>query len=390
MRTLGAIRPVELRYVKDGIRHGVVDLECLTKRYGSEAPAVSDLTLRIEQGELLALLGPSGCGKTTTLRLIAGLVQPTAGRIKLDNVDITDWPSHRRDMGVVFQNYALFPHLDVGQNIAFGLEMRNAPRGDAKKRVADALSMVRLDGYEKRGIRELSGGQQQRVALARALVIRPKVLLLDEPLSNLDAALREELRQEIRDIQQQLGITTIFVTHDQSEALSMADRIGVMRRGRVAQVGNPSEIYEHPADPFVAAFVGRINSFTGTAQPGQPAVAKLDAGATCIRLPREYGPGQLLMMMIRPHRIDLRRNGEQHQCGGDNRNLISGRICKTVYVGDVVQYRVETAGLEFLCEMSTRTDPATRFANGDEVTVEWDVNDLLVFDHGEARSQGPS
>ena len=377
--------------MNSGIRHGVVDLECLTKRYGGEPPAVSDLTLRIEQGELLALLGPSGCGKTTTLRLIAGLVQPTAGQIKLDNVDITDWPSHRRDMGVVFQNYALFPHLDVGQNIAFGLEMRNAPRGDAKKRVADVLSMVRLDGYEKRGIRELSGGQQQRVALARALVIRPKVLLLDEPLSNLDAALREELRQEIRDIQQQLGITTIFVTHDQSEALSMADRIGVMKKGRVAQVGNPSEIYERPTDPFVAAFVGRINSFTGTAQSGQPAVAKLDIGATRIRLPREYQPGQLLLMMIRPHRIDLRRvKGEQHQFAAENRNLISGRICKTVYVGDVVQYWVETGGLEFLCEMSTRTDPATRFANGDEVTVEWDVNDLLVFDHREGHGQGPS
>jgi putative spermidine/putrescine transport system ATP-binding protein len=377
--------------VNSGIRHGVVDLECLTKRYGGEPPAVSDLSLRIEQGELLALLGPSGCGKTTTLRLIAGLVQPTAGQIKLDNVDITDWPSHRRDMGVVFQNYALFPHLDVGQNIAFGLEMRNAPRGDAKKRVADALSMVRLDGYEKRGIRELSGGQQQRVALARALVIRPKVLLLDEPLSNLDAALREELRQEIRDIQQQLGITTIFVTHDQSEALSMADRIGVMKKGRVAQVGNPSEIYERPTDPFVAAFVGRINSFTGTAQSGQPAVAELDIGATRIRLPREYEPGQLLLMMIRPHRIDLRRvKGEQHQFPAENRNLISGRICKTVYVGDVVQYRVETAGLEFLCEMSTRTDPATRFTNGDEVTVEWDVNDLLIFDRREGHGQGPS
>jgi putative spermidine/putrescine transport system ATP-binding protein len=377
--------------VNSGIRHGVVDLESLTKRYGGEPPAVSDLTLRIEQGELLALLGPSGCGKTTTLRLIAGLVQPTAGQVKLDNVDITDWPSHRRDMGVVFQNYALFPHLDVGQNIAFGLEMRNAPRGDAKKRVADALSMVRLDGYEKRGIRELSGGQQQRVALARALVIQPKVLLLDEPLSNLDAALREELRQEIRDIQQQLGITTIFVTHDQSEALSMADRIGVMKKGRVAQVGNPSEIYERPTDPFVAAFVGRINSFTGTAQSGQPAVAKLDIGATRIRLPREYEPGQLLLMMIRPHRIDLRRaKGEQHQFAAENRNLISGRICKTVYVGDVVQYRVETAGLEFLCEMSTRTDPATRFVNGDEVTVEWDVNDLLVFDRREGHGQGPS
>ena len=377
--------------MNSGIRHGVVDLECLTKRYGGEPPAVSDLTLRIEQGELLALLGPSGCGKTTTLRLIAGLVQPTAGQIKLDNVDITDLPSHRRDMGVVFQSYALFPHLDVGQNIAFGLEMRNAPRGDAKKRVADALSMVRLNGYEKRSIRELSGGQQQRVALARALVIRPKVLLLDEPLSNLDAALREELRQEIRDIQQQLGITTIFVTHDQSEALSMADRIGVMKKGRVAQVGNPSEIYERPADPFVAAFVGRINSFTGTVQSGQPAVAKLDIGATRIRLPREYQPGQLLLMMIRPHRIDLRRvKGEQRQSAAKNRNLISGRICKTVYVGDVVQYRVEAAGLEFLCEMSTRTDPATRFANGDEVTVEWDLNDLLVFDRSEGHGQAPS
>jgi putative spermidine/putrescine transport system ATP-binding protein len=265
-------------------QHGVVELHRVTKRYGDELPAVSELTLRVRQGELLALLGPSGCGKTTTLRLIAGLLRPSGGRITLDGVDITDWPSHRRDMGVVFQSYALFPHLNVGQNIAFGLEMRRIARREITRMVGDVLSLVRLNDFDNRRTRELSGGQQQRVALARALVIRPKVLLLDEPLSNLDATLREELRHEIRDIQQQLGITTIFVTHDQAEALSMSDRIAVMKQGRFVQIGNPSEIYERPEDPFVAGFIGRINSFAGTVhgcagwRHPRPAAARFRAG----------------------------------------------------------------------------------------------------------------
>jgi putative spermidine/putrescine transport system ATP-binding protein len=372
-------------------RRGVVELERLSKRYGDDAPAVSDLTLRVEQGELLALLGPSGCGKTTTLRLIAGLVEPSGGRIKLDGADITDWPSHRRDMGVVFQSYALFPHLDVGQNIAFGLEMRGVSRRSLAGMVSAALAMVRLEGYEKRRIRELSGGQQQRVALARALVIRPKVLLLDEPLSNLDASLREELRHEIRDIQQQLGMTTVFVTHDQVEALSMADRIAVMKQGRVVQIGGPTEVYEHPKHPFVAGFVGRINSFRATVSSGQPATAKLDIGGGEVQLPRQLAAGQPVLIMIRPHRIGLRRPGsEPHTILDPMRNHMKGRIRKAVYVGDMLQYRIETGGIEFLCERSTRAQSDDAFAIGEEVLVEWTLSDTLVFEQNESLDGGPA
>jgi putative spermidine/putrescine transport system ATP-binding protein len=370
-------------------QHGVVELHRVTKRYGDELLAVSELTLRVRQGELLALLGPSGCGKTTTLRLIAGLLRPSGGRITLDGVDITDWPSHRRDMGVVFQSYALFPHLNVGQNIAFGLEMRRIARREITRMVGDVLSLVRLNDFDNRRTRELSGGQQQRVALARALVIRPKVLLLDEPLSNLDATLREELRHEIRDIQQQLGITTIFVTHDQAEALSMSDRIAVMKQGRFVQIGNPSEIYERPEDPFVAGFIGRINSFVGTVQTGRPCMAALDGG-TRVRLPRDFEPGQSVLIMIRPHRLDLRQaQGEISQTSGVTCNGIKGRVRKVTYVGDVVQYRIETGGPELLCEQGTRTASGTRYAAGNEVLVEWSVADTLVFNREDVSQAAP-
>src|SRR5262245_57438579 len=246
-----------------------LELSHLSKHFGGTV-AVRDVTLDVGDGEFIVLLGPSGCGKTTTLRMIAGFVAPTAGRVRLGGRDVTTLPPWQRNAGMVFQSYALFPHLTVAENVAFGLEMRSMATTEIEPRVKEALRMVRLAGYEQRLPRELSGGQQQRVALARALAIRPDVLLLDEPLSNLDAKLRETVRVEIRELQRQLGITTVMVTHDQEEALIMADRLVVMSDGAVRQVGTQQELYERPADRFVAGFVGRSNLLAGTmAGPGR-------------------------------------------------------------------------------------------------------------------------
>jgi putative spermidine/putrescine transport system ATP-binding protein len=243
-------------------------LENVSKRYG-EHLVVEDLSLKIAQGEFLVLLGPSGCGKTTTLRMIAGFVEPSAGTIKLGGNDVTNLPPWKRNAGLVFQSYALFPHLTVEENVAFGLEMRKVPAAETRARVAEALRLVRLEGFGERLPRQLSGGQQQRVALARALAFHPDVLLLDEPLSNLDAKLRAEVRVEIRELQQKLGLTTVMVTHDQDEALSMADRLAVMAHGVVQQVGTQRDLYERPAGRFVAGFVGRSNFLEGAvAEPG--------------------------------------------------------------------------------------------------------------------------
>jgi putative spermidine/putrescine transport system ATP-binding protein len=233
----------------------------ITKRYGA-VTAVDGVDLEVRDGEFLTLLGPSGCGKTTTLGLIAGFFPPSAGEIYLKGRPVAGLPPFKRDIGVVFQDYALFPHMTAGENVAFGLRMRNVERAEMDARVKEALDLVQLRGLGERRPLELSGGQRQRVALARALVIRPAVLLLDEPLSNLDLKLREEMRVEIAGLQRRLGITTVFVTHDQGEALVMSDRIAVMNAGRIEQLGRPAEIYERPATRFVAQFIGRMNFFT--------------------------------------------------------------------------------------------------------------------------------
>ncbi|MFC0529350.1 ABC transporter ATP-binding protein [Phytohabitans kaempferiae] len=238
-----------------------VELESVSKRFArsGEAAAVDDVNLTIGAGEFFTLLGPSGCGKTTTLRMVAGFYFPSDGHIRFGGKDVTRLAPNKRETGMVFQNYALFPHMTVAQNVAYGLKVRKVGRADAARRVAEALAEVHLDGYGPRRIDQLSGGQQQRVALARALVIRPRMLLLDEPLSNLDAKLREETRAEIRRIQRESGTTSIYVTHDQAEAMAMSDRIAVMRSGQVQQVGTPREVYHQPANAFVARFIGRSN-----------------------------------------------------------------------------------------------------------------------------------
>ncbi|MBL1216650.1 MAG: ABC transporter ATP-binding protein [Planctomycetes bacterium] len=252
-------------------------LEGLRKAYGATL-AVDDVSLRIEAGELFFLLGPSGCGKTTLLRMIAGFVTPTKGRIRLGDVDVTDLPPEKRETGMVFQNYALWPHMSVFDNVAFGLTVRKVSRSQRSERVLEALRIVRMAEYADRKPNELSGGQQQRVALARALVIRPRVLLLDEPLSNLDAKLRMEMRSEIRRICKQTGITTVYVTHDQKEALSMADSVAVLRNGLVVQIGGPREIYDRPTNRFVADFLGETNFVSAE-------VKNADAGRLVLETP---------------------------------------------------------------------------------------------------------
>jgi putative spermidine/putrescine transport system ATP-binding protein len=305
--------------------------------------------------------------------MIAGFVAPTAGRIALNGREIADVPPYRRGMGVVFQNYALFPHLNVAENVIFGLQMARVPKADAQRRVERALALVRLEGYGRRRIRELSGGQQQRVALARALVVEPTVLLLDEPLSNLDAKLREELRQEIRDIQQELGITTLFVTHDQVEALTMSDRIVVLNGGRIEQVGTPEEVYERPASRFVADFIGRANFLNGevvASDDGASEVAFGDAGSVVVAKP--LPSREKVTVMVRPHRMRL--------SPPDGEGGILGSVEDVTYLGDLIQYQISAGGERLVVEQGSRGEGSQRFGVGRRVRVSWDPGAALVFD----------
>jgi putative spermidine/putrescine transport system ATP-binding protein len=361
--------------VPNALNAPFLQLDRLEKRYGAGPPAVASLSLDIARGELLGLLGPSGCGKTTVLRMVAGLTPGNAGRVVVDGRDVTALPPYRRDMGIVFQNYALFPHMDVAANIAFGLQMRRLPRAQVAERVARALDLVRLAGLGHRRPRELSGGQQQRVALARALVIEPQVLLLDEPLSNLDARLRDEMRGEIRDIQQRLGITTIFVTHDQAEALAMCDRIAVMQAGRLEQLATPHDIYEHPASPFVADFVGRINRLDAVRGDD----GALHAGALAMRgAPGAPGP---VTVMIRPHRMAF------GHAANEDWNAWDGVVRRVTYIGDVLQCDVTCGAVPLTVERHTQPGAFTPLA-GEAVSLCWRVSDTLVFPRPAAPQEG--
>ena len=288
-------------------------LEGLRKRFvRTAAAAVDGISLEVGQGELVTLLGPSGCGKTTTLNLIAGFLPPDDGEIRLGGRSVRDLPPFRRDLGIVFQDYALFPHMTVAENVGFGLRMRGVPAREIGDRVSEALAMVQLSGLEARRPLQLSGGQRQRVALVRALVIRPTMLLLDEPLSNLDLKLREEMRSEISALQRRLGIATVFVTHDQGEALTMSDRIAVMRNGRIEQLGTPEDIYERPATRFVAGFIGSINMLPAkveTVEAGGRARLATAAGPVIARLPPGLGAGASAALTVRPERLRIAAEG---------------------------------------------------------------------------------
>jgi putative spermidine/putrescine transport system ATP-binding protein len=282
-----------------------LDLDRVGKEFGPQT-VVDDFSLAVAKGEFVSFLGPSGCGKTTTLQMIAGFLDPSRGAIRLEGRDLTSVPPAKRGLGIVFQSYALFPHMSVAENVAFGLEMRSVPRAERAERVRAALAMVGLAGYEARYPRRMSGGQQQRVALARALVIQPNVLLLDEPLSNLDAKLREDMQIELRQIQRRLGTTTILVTHDQTEAMSLSDRIVVMSHGRIEQIGTPQETYERPASAFVAQFLGKTNDFAASIDR-TTIPARLLAGSWSG--PAPAGVSGPVTLSIRPERIGFGDTG---------------------------------------------------------------------------------
>jgi spermidine/putrescine transport system ATP-binding protein len=336
-----------------------VALEGVSKRFGP-VQAVRDLTLDVHGGEFFSLLGPSGCGKTTTLRLIAGFEEPTAGRILLGGKDVTQTPPHKRPVNTVFQSYALFPHLTVQDNVAFGLRFTNAGKEEKRRRVGEALALVRLEGYERRRPSQLSGGQQQRVALARALVLEPAVLLLDEPLGALDAKLRRALQLELKSIQEAVGITFIYVTHDQEEALTMSDRMAVMSAGLVQQLGTPKKVYEEPETTFVADFLGVSNLMSARSAGGglvRLGDAELVAGRGDLEASGE------VRLTIRPERIEF----EPPDATGANR--LSGVVERVVYLGPSVQLFVRLEQGPTLQATAPSGDSRAAYGEGDAVTV---------------------
>ena len=345
-----------------------LQLDRLSKSYGASV-AVDAVSLDIAQGEMVVLLGPSGCGKTTTLRMVAGFVAASAGDILLDGSSILRLPPYKRDLGLVFQSYALFPHLSVARNIAFGLEMRGVRRPALDARVAEMLRLTRLEPLASRLPRELSGGQQQRVALARALAIEPRVLLLDEPLSNLDAALRGEVGRDIRLLQRTSGLTTIMVTHDQDEAMAMADRLVVMKDGSVQQTGTQEDVYERPATPFVAAFIGRSNMLPGTQANGT-----VHADGATVRLAGEYAGAGPCTLALRPERLSL---GPSAEAGMGS---VAGSVELVSYLGPVREHLIRLGPELRVLVRDTTARASLPIAAGDTVTIRWDDAAERLFD----------
>jgi spermidine/putrescine transport system ATP-binding protein len=357
---------------------GDIQLIELSKRF-ADVTAVDCLDLHIAAGEFFSLLGPSGCGKTTTLRMIAGFEQPSEGRILLDGGDVAYTPPHKRNVNTVFQNYALFPHLNVFDNVAFGLRRAKRPKDELRRRVAEALELVRLTGFERRKSSQLSGGQQQRVALARALVLNPAVLLLDEPLGALDAKLRKALQIELKTLQQEVGITFLYVTHDQEEALTMSDRLAVMNGGRVEQIGAPQDVYEDPETLFVADFLGVSNLMDATGRGSVDGRCRVRIGR--FELDAGGGPSDVLgpaKLVIRPERVEL----EPHEAdSGPNR--LPGMVERVVYVGSAVRVLVRVATGETLQALVTNTGKELPFEQGTPVQLHLPVDALRVLPAGE-------
>lgn len=354
-----------------------VRLVRLSRHYG-DVTAVRDVDLTVAPGEFLTLLGPSGSGKTTTLMMIAGFVEPSSGDILIGGRSVVDLPPERRNIGVVFQNYALFPHMSVFDNVAFPLRMRRVRREIVRQQVLEALELVQLGGMAERRIQQLSGGQQQRVALARALVFRPPLLLMDEPLGALDRKLREQMQIEIKRIQKTLGLTVIYVTHDQEEALSMSDRVAIMNQGVIHQVGSPIEIYERPATTFVAQFIGESNLLDGIVEGSDPygitiALPSIGVSVRASRCSAE--PGQVVHVLIRPEAIDIYA-GMEATLGDENR--VSGQVLEVVYAGQSIRYLVDVGGCQILVRRPHRPNQPI-IPQGTGVTLTWAPSATLVI-----------
>lgn len=340
-----------------------LELQSLTKQFG-DLVVVDEFNLSVEKGEFICLLGPSGCGKTTTLQMVAGLVQPTAGRVELDGKDITKLRSNKRDLGIVFQSYALFPHMTVAQNVAFGLQMRGVSSSETATRVTEALSLVHLGSFGERYPRELSGGQRQRVALARAIVIRPPIMLLDEPMGALDAKLREEMQIELRALQRRLGITTIMVTHDQAEAMTLADRVILMNGGHVEQMGKPYEMYEKPNGRFSSTFLGRANVLSGLVSGDRFTIADCS-------IPVKVGaPNGKADYIIRPEKIEF----------VSGNSMLTARVNARVFLGNHWLFQVDTP--VGIMHVTCANNSPTTVNEGDQVGLRWDIENAHLVSQG--------
>ncbi len=352
---------------------GSVVLERVTKRYG-DVLAVDDLSLAVAPGEFLSLLGPSGCGKTTTLRMLAGFEEPDRGSIRISGANVVGVPPYKRNVNTVFQAYALFPHMTVAENVAYGLQQRRVPKAEIRVRVSEALAMVQMRSFADRKPTQLSGGQQQRIALARALINRPAVLLLDEPLGALDRQLREEMQLELKLLQSRLGITFVFVTHDQHEALSMSDRIAIMRDGRIEQLADADTIYSDPVSAYVAGFVGQQNFLPGTARNDR--VADTPVGAVGTDNPPEHiTPGDRIVAAVRPEFVEIHRAGIE-PAGIVNR--LQGTVLSTSHLGETVQYLVDL-GADLSIQARRPTPAAPRVVAGDAVTVSFTLDSVRFY-----------
>jgi putative spermidine/putrescine transport system ATP-binding protein len=357
-----------------------LELDNVNKVFGKETVAVKDFNLDVEKGELVSFLGPSGCGKTTTLRMVAGFEVPTTGTIRIDGNDITNVPPNKRNVGMVFQAYALFPNMSVGENIGFGMKVAKRPKNEIKERVDEMLDLIHMPGYGERYPYQLSGGQQQRVALARALALRPQILLLDEPLSALDAKIRVSLRGEIRSIQQKLGITAIYVTHDQEEALSLSDRVVVMYNGGMEQVGPPFEIYNFPNTKFVAEFVGTLNAVTGEVVDPVAQIVRIDG--QLLQTAEDMSgmvKGQKVAIAIRPERLSFASDGVKP-------NLIDCQIESINFLGSIVRIMVRVNNLSFY--MDTFNNPFLELPKvGDTTQVTFSKQAVLILRHATASEE---
>jgi len=357
----------------------IVELKNVTKTFG-KVVAVDDVSLAVRQGEFMTLLGPSGCGKTTVLRLIAGFIKPDAGEILIKGQDVSKKAPYERNLGMVFQSYALFPHMKACENIDFGLKLRGLDRKEIDRRVLEVLEMVQLLECQYRYPRELSGGQQQRIALARALVTRPDVILFDEPLSNLDFKLRQQMRFELKAIQRKVGITSIYVTHDQTEALTMSDRIAVMNKGRIVQVGTPTDVYEEPVDKFVAGFIGEANFIEGElleadAKKGELVISL--GGSTLVvssahMHAKELEPKRTVAVAVRPHKFRIERKKTQKA------DSVEGRIENVAYIGSMIKYDVGLLD-GTVVKVDVPLLKKVEFEAGEKIYLEWDPEDCIVL-----------